>query len=64
MIEWIKWEKDNQPELNTLYLIKHYGGITSGKIYRSDRVRTEWISYNGSLLLEVTHYAEINLPNL
>jgi hypothetical protein len=61
MIEWKKYDKENPPLLQTLFIVKHEGGITSAKL-KSSSERLNWQSYNGNYLFGITHYTEINLP--
>lgn len=57
MIQWIKYDPENPPAERIMWLVQHMGGITSAK-YRN----ALWQAYNGNYLMNVTHYAHINLP--
>lgn len=65
MIEWKKYNRYNVnegPKLDKLYLVNHDGGVTSGFLDQADNGRVNWLSYNSNYILAVSHYAELNLP--
>jgi hypothetical protein len=65
MIEWKKYDKANLPELSkTFLLLSNDGNITTGELLYWTTGRYGWTRMpDETIILGVTHYAEINYPN-
>ncbi|MCM3703826.1 hypothetical protein [Paenibacillus macerans] len=61
MIPWVKYDPENPPELGKEYLLLANGYVRSGSLLAHDGI--EWYcSVVGNRIHNVTHYAEITLP--
>lgn len=61
MIEWKIFDANNKPKFDTHYLVTNGTWVTNGVLAELPNVDYDWIGENGQIL-DVTHYAEINLP--
>ncbi|NJJ38558.1 hypothetical protein [Paenibacillus apii] len=64
MINWIKYDPENPPELKTEYLIcTENNGIFAAALYEYESGQIVWAEAKDyEVILLVTHYAHINLP--
>ncbi|PIH58264.1 hypothetical protein [Paenibacillus sp. LK1] len=64
MIEWRKWSKDDELEINKLCLVmRRSSAFPVVTFYQNEgEQRNQFIALGGYAVMDVTHWSPINLP--
>ncbi|MNC34168.1 hypothetical protein D3C81_500930 [compost metagenome] len=62
MIPWQKYDPENPPEVNKVYLVHGNGRLASAELDEVSPGRFLWYTPAGYIADKITHFSEVNLP--